>query len=346
MTPWYRWLLAPLDVLALATSAKAFRDNPVMGSPALNRRGLHLLRRELAKRAAARRRHLLTAAISATDRENFERDGYLVKPNYLDEPVFRALRDEILSMRAPAREFVDGYTMTRLIPLDAENLAKLPTAARILGLPAYRGLLDYIGSFRRRPHLFIQTVFSRIREAPPDVQSHFHSDTFHPTVKAWLFLNDVAEDDAAFTYVPGSHHANRRRLAWERRASIEAASSRDALSQEGSLRIKEHELKHLGYGEPRRLSAAANTLIVADTSGFHARGIPDHASTRVCIWAYSRSNPFLPWVSGDLAAIPLLQGRAVRLFWALQDVSKRLFGASTGWHWAGVRTPLTPPEVG
>jgi len=344
MTKWYRWLLAPVDVLALATTAKAFRDNPVMGSPTLNRYGLHLLRREIARRAGVRRRAQLSHLISPTDRAAFERDGYLVKENYLDKATFEALRDEIMGLRAPAREFVDGYTMTRLIPLDAANLEKLPAARQVLKAQSYRGLLDYIGSFRRRPHLFIQTVFSRFRDAKPDVQSYFHSDTFHPTVKSWLFLNDVGEDEAAFTYVPGSHRANRRRLAWERKASMEAARSPDPLCQEGSLRILERDLRHLGYPAPRRLAAAANTLIIADTSGFHARGIPSRASTRVSIWAYSRSNPFLPWVSGDLAALPFLQGRAVRLFWAVQDLSKRLLGVSVGWRWAGIRTPLTPPE--
>ena len=42
-------------------------------------------------------------------------------------------------------------------------------------------------------------------DGPPDPQTALHADTFHPTVKAWLFLTDVAADAGPFTYVPGSH---------------------------------------------------------------------------------------------------------------------------------------------
>ena len=37
----------------------------------------------------------------------------------------------------------------------------------------------------------------------PDPQTDLHTDTFHPTVKAWLFLTDVAADAMPFVYVPG-----------------------------------------------------------------------------------------------------------------------------------------------
>ena len=50
------WLLAPVHVAALATGAKSFRDNPIIGSPALNRAGLHVARMRLAERMAERRR--------------------------------------------------------------------------------------------------------------------------------------------------------------------------------------------------------------------------------------------------------------------------------------------------
>ena len=36
-----------------------------------------------------------------------------------------------------------------------------------------------------------------------DPQTDLHTDTFHPTVKAWLFLTDVAPETMPFVYVPG-----------------------------------------------------------------------------------------------------------------------------------------------
>ena len=56
------WWRAPLWLLALATGAKSFVDNPILGSSALNRRGLHVARLKLAHRLAWARRRRLAAA--------------------------------------------------------------------------------------------------------------------------------------------------------------------------------------------------------------------------------------------------------------------------------------------
>ena len=69
------WLLAPWHVAALATGAKSFRDNPVIGSSTLNRAGLHVARVRLAHRMAEWRRQRLSALVCEEDRAAFERDG-------------------------------------------------------------------------------------------------------------------------------------------------------------------------------------------------------------------------------------------------------------------------------
>jgi hypothetical protein len=335
------WLLAPWHALALASAAKSFRDNPVLGSPALNRRGLHIARKRLATRLAAGRRACLAAALPPADRAAFDRDGYLAIPGFLPPALFARMRAELLGQQVPAREFVDGYSLTRLIPLDALTLPALPATAEALSSPRYRALHDYAGSHRIAPHRFVQTVFSGVRDAPPDVQSYFHTDTFHPTVKSWLFLTDVAGDAAGFTYVPGSHRPTRRHLAWERRLSVTAAQHEDRLTGEGSLRIDEAGLARLGYPPPRKLAVQANTLVIADTSGFHRRGISEGAACRIAIWAYARGNPFTPWAGLGLAGAG---GRKLRAFWAAQDMLARLTGRGNGWRWVGARSPDAPPQ--
>ncbi|MFZ4407205.1 MAG: phytanoyl-CoA dioxygenase family protein [Paracraurococcus sp.] len=343
MAGWAHWLLAPFHALALAGGAKSFGANPLLGSPALNRRGLHLARKRLAQRLGDRRRAALLDQLSAGERAAFDRDGYLVIPDFLPAAEFAALRAEILGARTAAREFADGSTLTRLIPLDATTLRHLPaTRVALLG-PRYLGLHAYVGSFRRVPHLFVQTVFSGVRDAPPDVQSHWHTDTFFPTVKSWLFLTEVAPGEAGFTYVPGSHRPTRRHLAWERRMSITAARSADKMTREGSLRIEEATLARLGYRPPRKLAVAPNTLVIADTSGLHRRGLASGAACRIAIWAYGRGSPFLPW-PGGLPALPG-RGHAVRALWAAQDALARLRGRQGGWRWVGQRGPATPPAA-
>lgn len=339
-----RWLLLPWHALAVFTRAKAFRDNPVIGSPRLNRMGLHLARRQMAHRLGRQRRQRLAHLLSAEDRAAFERDGYLVKPDFLPPETFAAMRDEIFARSAVARESLDGYTLTRLIPLDAVALREMPATRAALLTPRYLGLHAYIGSFRRRPWLFVQTLFSAVRQAPPDVQSHYHSDTFQPTVKSWLLLTPVAESEAGFTYVPGSHHPTKRHLAWERRVSYTAHQGRDRLTGEGSLRITEAEIARLGYPAPVKLVARPNTLIIADTSGFHRRGLSDQPSCRISVWSYSRSNPFLPWAGGDLT-IPALRGLGTRAFGWVDAAIKRARGRDNGWRSAGLRRPDTPPVL-
>jgi hypothetical protein len=343
---WRRLLLVPLYVLAVATSAKSFKDNPVIGSPQLNRMGLHLARRRIAAPLGRYRRNRLTHLVTAEDRQALARDGFIIKANFLDDATFQALRAEIQALNVPAREAVIGDTLTRLIPLDGRVLPNLPTTRSVLEGKRYRGLLDYVGSFRRRPHLYVQTVFSRHRpEAEPDIQSFYHSDTFHPTVKSWLFLDDVSPDSTPFTYVRGSHIANRRRMAWERRTSITAAQGNDRLTAEGSFRISEEEIKRLGYGAPVSLPVSANTLVVADTSGFHARGTAAGKTMRLSIWAYSRSNPFLPFTGGDLVSLPIIRNYALRIYWAVTDRLKDTRKAPRDWRWVGNRSPLAPPEI-
>jgi hypothetical protein len=340
-----RWLLFPWHVLQVATSAKAFRDNPVIGSPRLNRMGLHILRKRLAHRMAARRRRQMAELLPAEDREAFLRDGYLVKPDFLPAETFAALRAEVMAREARARESLDGYTMTRLIPLDAMALREMPATKAALLTPRYLGLHHYIGSFRRLPWLYVQTIFSGVRQGPPDVQSFYHTDTFFPTVKSWLLLTPVNQAEAGFTYIPGSHLPTRRHLAWERRVSRTAHEARDRLTGEGSLRITEPELARLGYAPPRKLEAAPNTLIIADTSGFHRRGLSEGFACRISIWAQSRGTPFLPWAWGDLT-IPALRGMGTRGFGWVDATIKRLRKRDNGWRFAGLRRPADPPPQG
>ena len=337
------WLLAPWHVAALATGAKSFRDNPVIGSPTLNRAGLHVARVRLAHRMAEWRRKQLLTLISEEDRRAFERDGFVLKPEFLPAADYAALKEQVLSFRGPVRHQFQGDAMTRRIALDHRTLANLPALRAVVDSQEWLGLVRYVGSYMLEPQIYIQTIFSHVRQAPPDPQTRLHADAFHPSVKAWFFLTDVAEEDGPFIYVPGSHRPTRRRLSWERRASMTAACSADFQSSRGSLRITPEAVRRLGFGEPKAFAVPQNTLVVADTVGFHARGLSARPSVRLEIWAYGRRNPFLPWLGFDLAGLPLVKGRAVPLYWSARDIAERLHLGGNPWRSAGTATPIEYP---
>lgn len=333
-----RTLLAPLWAAQLLTGAKSFLDNPLIGSDRLNRRGLHAGRVALARKLADRRRVRLGSALDPADRAAFDRDGFVLKRDFLPPDSFAALREQALGWAGPAREMVQGDTITRRYAVDPEMLRAVPAVRRFAQDPRWRALARYVASFDIEPLLYIQSILSHRRDAPGDPQTALHADTFHPTMKAWLFLEDVGAEDGPLTYVPGSHRLTAERLAWERRRSLGVRAEDDYLSARGSFRIEEADLPGLGLPPPIAFAVPANTLVIADTFGFHARAVSDRPTIRVEIFAYSRRNPFLPFVGLDPWSLPGIAERRIPLLWLTHDIYARWIGQP--WAKAGRKRPI------
>jgi hypothetical protein len=340
-----RMLLAPFWLVRILTREKSYEHNPILSSRRLNERGLHTARVIAAARLAAMRRRRIARRLSSEDREALDRDGFIIKRDFLPETVFAELVAQIKQLRAPARELVEGDTITRRIALDPGVLAQVPALRQLFRTPNYWNLIRYAWSFSAAPMVYIQTILSRAVDGPPDPQSIIHSDTFHPTVKAWLYLNDMAAEAMPFVYVPGSHRLTRERIEWERRMSLWAANSTNAEDRQGSFRIDAHDLKALGLPKPRHLNVPKNTLIVADTFGFHARGRSARPTMRVEIWAFGRRNPFLPWIGLDPWSIGRLALRKPLIDWQLFDVLEAWGLARQRWRPRGEMSPFGPPRV-
>src|SRR5437879_5725289 len=143
--------LAPLWIAQIGTKAKSFRDNPILGSPRLNKWGLHAARRKVADAMSRLRRPELALHIAPQERARFDEIGYFLRHDALDPEHFAALRHEIEEVRLPAREMRQGGTVTRRIGLDDLWLMRMPATRRFLRDPAVRALIHYAASYAGLP---------------------------------------------------------------------------------------------------------------------------------------------------------------------------------------------------
>ena len=334
-----------IDTFTACAAGKSFESNIVLGNPTFNELGLHRFRVALAAKLATRRRAVLAHCLSVEDLAAFEQNGFILKENYLSDADFTALKQELLGQRLPTRETLQGDTVTRRMALDARTLPQLPQTQKLLKSAHWQSLINYVGSFKVQPMYYVQVIISHVRKARPDPQTNLHSDTFHPSVKAWLFLNDVEADEGPFVYVPGSHQVTEKRLAWEYQQSMQMSAKSETMSRRGSLRIQAKDLALLGYAEPKAFAVKANTLVIADTYGFHARGPSVRPSTRIELWAYARRSPFLPWVGGNLLGLPLLKDRLIPIYWWVADYLEQQGKRKNPWRKVGALFATDPTQL-
>ena len=100
------------------------------------------------------------------------------------------------------------------------------------------------------------------------MEAHVH----YPTCKAWLYLNDIDERNGAFIFCKGSQKMTPARLAYEYEASIRVARNRHTSSNNGLLRKPtQRQISAMKLRETS-MCGKANTLLIANTQGFHRMG--------------------------------------------------------------------------
>ncbi len=308
---WLR-LLWPLAWVRLFSSAKDFTANAVLGNPALNRAGLHVWRKSLADRICQARRRRMRRLLPATLTDQWDQTGIVRVDNFLDAAAWTAVCDEVRRAALPMTEMAQPPALTRRGNLDAHLCrGRYPALLGLIRNQTLLGLLQYAAGYRGRPVVAVQCIHSDRTDGHGlhDPQAEWHSDTFHSTAKAWLFLHPVGADDGPLAYVPRSHRLTPARLAWEREQSVTAVSHSNRLHAKGSFRATEADLASMGYGDPMVGVVPGNTLMVADTSGFHRRCPSPSTMVRVEIYFSLRRNPFLAGLYPSLLALPWLKDR-------------------------------------
>ena len=298
--------------IAILTAEKNFA-HPWIGNPLANRMGLHVGRILLA--TAFDRFRRLRNIPHRDDRvwiQQLRRDGVVAIPDFLPAEEFAGLRDEIVGAirdsleRFPVRDNTetgfgqrkslgefgfdrfDGSTLNRFVSLDRN---RTPASFALVRSKRFRRLFKTALGFGFNPGA-LQLYYTRFGdEANHDGQKDFHRDTFHSTLKLWYFVEDVSAEDGPFIYVPGSNRTTSARLSWEHRRSVEVSAR--TFRKGGSFRIAEEELGGLGFSEPQTFAVKGNTLVIADTYGFHRRGDGRPGAERFALYGGVRRMPYL-----------------------------------------------------
>ncbi|OYY99420.1 MAG: hypothetical protein B7Y37_14215 [Sphingobacteriia bacterium 28-36-52] len=119
-----------------------------------------------------------------------------------------------------------------------------------------------------------------------DINLLMHSDTFHKTLKGFLYLEPLTIEDGPFEYIKSSNKLNKKRLLREyKNSSNELILRRD----HGGWRFEDDFYKH---NESIKFTGIANTMIVADTFGLHRRNPRSNQGFRVSIHFSLRKSPF------------------------------------------------------
>lgn len=124
-----------------------------------------------------------------------------------------------------------------------------------------------------------------IRDLPNQMDQNCinHSDTFHNTLKIWIYIDDVEANQDSLKYWKKSHLPNH---------SIDEYRLKSMLDGVGSPRLEEGIMEDHGYKKFDE-SIKSNTLIIADTFGFHYRNFaPSKTDWRPTIFCSLRHTPF------------------------------------------------------
>lgn len=326
----------PRYLLDVFSKKSNFVSHPVLGSKILNRFGLHVFRYSLAHLLTQFRWLLLSPLVSPELRKEFKQNGFIKIDDFFSPREFIQLKENLSQLEAEPRQCVQGDTKTQRIVLTPELLHTKLQLNNLLNQSRLNRLFRYTAANNQKPLLYFQIIkngFVQSEEASfkKDPQKNLHSDTFHPTMKAWLFLEDVPAEKGPFTYVPSSQRWTLKRLKWEYQQSINY-HRKDGYSQRGSLRIDKNDRQQMQLNAPQALCVKANTLVIANTHGFHGRGQAEQNASRMEIWAFSRSNPFLPFVSFPSELYNRLQYKVLKKQREKADKQAQASGKRASWH--------------
>lgn len=236
----------PIENLLREVPQTAWSTERLIFDRDLNKKGLQILRCVLSQRLNEVRQNLRAHKYDVQAMEEFRRDGCLIRHDVFSE------KDVVGETIKINDRFVSLVQMT--LGDDTIPEFQLMTVQK---MPATR---DYY-----------------------DVQTESHFDTFHPTCKVWVYLNEITPDHAPLHFAKGTHQITENRL----RFMYELSCKLDKI-EAGDFRDFKHQ-----FDEPQPILGPRFTTIFVDVSAFHKRGIGKPGNFRISARGdIARKNPF------------------------------------------------------
>jgi len=271
----------------------------------LNLLGIQILRYFLAHVCLWVRRARLKNNLSEYDK-TLSNDGIVLIPEFLPTEQFDAIKTQFEKIASANSwdvhfSFNAGESRVSTQPTmaspDLSRVGKFvlnnPTLIQMLKAAEGRKSISYSVSAQSRLVGYFEQVYNgdpdiEVEPFGPEDARGAHTDIFFTSHKAFLYINDVTQENGPFCYVKKSHRFNLRRLFFEYRQSLK---SKDKI---GELTTREYQWMQ-NEQSYFVACAPANTLVIANTSGIHKRGFVgvQQGTQRNWFMANYRANPFV-----------------------------------------------------
>lgn len=194
---------------------------------------------------------------------NLVKNGYCVIENVLDEYTFNNLEKKVYNS------------------LNSNNNDKY-----IINNKKIVNLFNLINNIKKDQYSFKLNIQKYNNEY--DEQRNLHSDSLFPKIKCWLYINDIDNDNGSFKYVEKSTNISNNKMLkfYYNISNLDKNDPKFKNHTEygingkfGSPRVyindseKENEiLEKMDLQKPTSMNYKKNTLVIANTFGFHKRG--------------------------------------------------------------------------
>ena len=239
---------------------------PSFTRPDFMEKGLHPFRMVMARHAERLR---------ADGIPQFDTEGVIMYEDFCSDEHHKKIKSEIENNFPIMENKQPVNSYDQIIKYDSLN--RLVNGSRLFEIcanAAHRNADDDAAL----EHFKLTTYIQRLENipGPNDIQKVCHSDVFYPCVKYWYFPDAVEEDQGPFLFARNSVELNYDILNFHYRESVEVVNNRwdqrrNKGHGEGSFRAIDNDLEDMNLNlEP--ITCKPNTLVIANTSGFHCRG--------------------------------------------------------------------------